>query len=744
MKTGATLAFFGILFLLVGLTRPQPETPPPHAISGGSQGGLPWESLTAPGDEIRALYLIMNDSPRERLAQLASFSATASSPLALGLSEFATGWTLVKEGRSEEAVERFLSPSVTHTRLGAYALDQAARALEARAPERALGLLARLVTEHGDYIHSGAARVRLARGALSLRRAGEAISALAPLAADAGGAERGEALLLRAEAFLALGQKAEARRELETLHYQLPESPHSGEAGRRLLLLPAVQQAARSDRYQTALGRAERLYQAGQFKAALREYEALEKNYPKEADRDWLLLRQGACQYELRSVSAAERTLGRIQSKDPSMRAEALYHQALAARRRRAISLYAERLVLVLDTAPSSRWAEEALAGLARHHRFEKNEDLALRYYRRLAEDFPAGKYFAEARWAVLWTLYRKAQFEEAAPALARTAWEHPSSTEHSRFLFWAARAYEKLGEVGEARTLYRQVLLGYKNTYYGRQAEEHLALIDGPGAAVAALSEARQGIDLRQAIEVGDRERLERVGQLFGLGLFEEAALEAERGASDPEDGAAFRAVYAWIQFQRGRLGLAIRAMRDAFPFHASATGDLLPGDVWQILYPLRYWEFLEAYSRQRDLDPYLVAALIRQESTFNPSVRSRAGARGLMQILPSTGRGLARREGTSYGRQGLYDPEMNIRLGTRYLKQMLEEFGGRIDFALAGYNAGPHRVRQWTGGDLTLDPEEFIEEIPFTETRDYVKLVLRNEAQYRRIYAEAPVAAQ
>jgi soluble lytic murein transglycosylase len=179
---------------------------------------------------------------------------------------------------------------------------------------------------------------------------------------------------------------------------------------------------------------------------------------------------------------------------------------------------------------------------------------------------------------------------------------------------------------------------------------------------------------------------------------------------------------------------------MRRAFPFHISATGDLLPDEVWEILYPLEYWDWVEQYSEDHGVDPYVVVALIRQESTFNPRVRSRAGARGLMQIMPYTGRKLARQHSRRYRTSDLLDPEISIRYGTHYLKEVLDRFDGRLDYALASYNAGPHRVRTWTGMDLTLDSEEFIEEIPFTETRNYVKLVLRNEMMYRRLYARSP----
>ncbi|HEY7817184.1 MAG TPA: transglycosylase SLT domain-containing protein, partial [Vicinamibacteria bacterium] len=316
-------------------------------------------------------------------------------------------------------------------------------------------------------------------------------------------------------------------------------------------------------------------------------------------------------------------------------------------------------------------------------------------------------------------------------------------SEESSKFLYWAGRSYQASGRFDRAEPLYRQVLLGYQNTYYGRRAFEHLSEIQDQRSSLAAIEAARSGIDLSDALSVDRVDLQTRIVQLYIAGLEKEALREAARAASGKRDDSAFLAIAAWIHADRRRNLDAFRTIREAFPFHVSATGDLLPRPIWELFYPLGYWEPIERYSVERGLDPYLVAAVIRQESTFNPRVRSHAGARGLMQILPSTGKILARQEKLRYNASDLYDPEINIRYGTRYLKDVLGSFGGRVDYALASYNAGPHRVRRWTGMDLTIPSEVFIEEIPFDETRDYVKLVLRNEMLYRRLYGGAEATA-
>ncbi|MCU0242981.1 MAG: lytic transglycosylase domain-containing protein, partial [Vicinamibacteria bacterium] len=162
------------------------------------------------------------------------------------------------------------------------------------------------------------------------------------------------------------------------------------------------------------------------------------------------------------------------------------------------------------------------------------------------------------------------------------------------------------------------------------------------------------------------------------------------------------------------------------------------------RILYPIDFSDLLIQKARQQGLDPALVAAIIQQESTFDPNALSRAGARGLMQVIPPTGRQIARAKGVRYRRDALYDPAVSLDFGTFYLREVLDRFGQRPERALAAYNAGPHRVDRWTNGRPDMSAEEFIESIPFSETRHYVAIILAAQAQYRRLYPALSVSAQ
>jgi soluble lytic murein transglycosylase len=201
--------------------------------------------------------------------------------------------------------------------------------------------------------------------------------------------------------------------------------------------------------------------------------------------------------------------------------------------------------------------------------------------------------------------------------------------------------------------------------------------------------------------------------------------------------------ATLAWVYNRQGDLRRGITTMRRAYPQFLSAAGDGLPVELRQVIFPLSYWELIRTHSTRRGLDPHLVAALVAQESTFEATARSSANAYGLMQIVPSTGRRLARAERVARFRTPmLTQPEINVRLGTRYFAGLLQRFGG-AHFALASYNAGESRVVRWKAERPGLEQDEFIDDIPFPETQNYVKRILGTAEDYRRLYPIAtPVA--
>jgi soluble lytic murein transglycosylase len=165
------------------------------------------------------------------------------------------------------------------------------------------------------------------------------------------------------------------------------------------------------------------------------------------------------------------------------------------------------------------------------------------------------------------------------------------------------------------------------------------------------------------------------------------------------------------------------------------------LPRDFWRALFPQLYWIEVQEAAEQVQLDPFLVLSVIRQESAFNARAVSRSDARGLMQLLPTTGREVSQRLGLEAFRADLlYEPRLNVRLGAHYLGRLAETHRGNLILALAAYNAGPGRVRRWVQDLSTADWDEFVESLPFEETRGYIKSVLRNYGVYQGLYTLAP----
>jgi soluble lytic murein transglycosylase len=175
---------------------------------------------------------------------------------------------------------------------------------------------------------------------------------------------------------------------------------------------------------------------------------------------------------------------------------------------------------------------------------------------------------------------------------------------------------------------------------------------------------------------------------------------------------------------------------MRHAYPQHLTSNGREVPPEILQVIFPLTFWSSIRTYSAQRGLDPYLIAALIGQESTFDPGIRSSANAWGLMQLLPSTGRRLARSLGIRrFTTASLTNPDLNIRLGTLHFSSLVRQFGGTF-YALASYNAGENRVVRWKAEREGMADDEFIDDIPFPETQNYVKRILGTAEDYRALY--------
>ncbi len=411
----------------------------------------------------------------------------------------------------------------------------------------------------------------------------------------------------------------------------------------------------------------------------------------------------------------------------------ALYRLAsLSVRKDRedkAIAAYANfaKLYPQHDLADDALW--QAAKAAERNSQFARAETL----HRRLAEHYPQTDYGDEARWSVGFALYCQKEYAEALAAFERASQQARQVHLIDQSLYWAGKSADRLGQTEAATAFYRRAAAGFPRSYYSARAVQL-------GHREQVQLKGRPADNPRQddVPALAHRAHLERAGLLNQLGLRDWSAAEMEQAVSDYKgQKAALKAIRDYYE----ALGFRDQAMRLSMRLFDGND----PEELSRI-YPTYYWEEIAAAAAEAQIDPYLVLSVIRQESTFNEKAVSRAGARGLMQIMPHTGLNLARRlEVKPFELHALFDPAVSSRLGGCFLGDQMRQFtagaGADLGFelGLAAYNAGPHNARRWLKSFPSEDPDAFVERIPFKETRLYVKLVLKNYAIYKALSDDA-----
>lgn len=407
--------------------------------------------------------------------------------------------------------------------------------------------------------------------------------------------------------------------------------------------------------------------------------------------------------------------------------AEARLHYALALRGLRDQDGYVQAVRELASVHRDSPYAEEALNGLATWYVVNDDDASAAAVFGLMAQQFPAGRFAERAAWKAGWWAYRHGDMATAITYFEAGARRFPRSDYRPSWLYWSGRAKQRLGDTtgGQARLLLTAT--DYRNSYYGRLALTHLG---NAGASIAPSVTTRP--DLRTAPPPTARQ----IALLMTLGLYDLALAEIQYARRVWGESPQLFATAALAQHRAGRLRLGINAMKRAYPQYMAAGGESLPPEILRVLFPVDYYQRLHGSATRHGLDPFVVLALAAQESTFDAAIKSSAGAIGLMQIMPATGRGVARQLGLrSFTTRRLTDPEINMAIGTRYFKDLVARFGHPA-YALAGYNAGGHRVVRWKAERPDLPIDEWIDDIPFPETQNYVKRILGTAEDYRRLY--------
>jgi soluble lytic murein transglycosylase len=546
------------------------------------------------------------------------------------------------------------------------------------------------------------------------------------------GAITEEVLYRLGRAALASGDRKKAADAFLRVYYEFPLTDAADLAG---VQIPGLQDQIIRNSYKLDIGRAQLLFGARRYPEARAAFQALQSVVDGD-DKELADLRVAECDFNLKHYAAA-RDAVRPYLERASRQAEARFFYLSSLRELGDDDQYVALTDALVTDFPDSSWAEEALNNLGTYYIVTNEDELATKAFRELYEKFPTGQRAERAAWKYGWASYKNGDYAQTVRVFESAALAFPRSDYRPPFLYWAARAHDKLNAPAQANARLRLVYTDYANSYYGRLADRQLSARAGGPAVVDVRFASRETTAAAPAPQPVPTDGVIRL--LLANGLYDDALGELRFAQRAWGNSPRLDATIAWAYHEKGELRRAISLMRRAYPQHLTAGPQQLPAEMLQVIYPLAYWDSIRRNAAARGLDPYVVAALIAQESTFDPGVKSVANAWGLMQLVPATGRRLARSVGIrKFTTASLTDPEINIRLGTLYFSQLVRQFSGTY-YALASYNAGESRIVRWKAERPDLDEDEFIDDIPFPETQNYVKRILGTAEDYRLLYGSA-----
>lgn len=643
---------------------------------------------------------------------------------------FAEGYTLFSKGDLAQSEKVLLKALELESPLKDYCLYFLGMIfLEREEPDRARQYFDRIKDSFPRSVWSPQAELQSAKIFMKEENYPKAIAKLTALRARTTKQEiAGEALYRLGQCFELQGHVSQAHSLYQELRRFAPLSPWTAQAKREIRKLRGLYPRLFDLTTVEAL--------AGEAEALLRErdYDEAENVYLKILDlvpqlnhRPGFLMGLADVYRHLRKRGNAVPILTEIvknYSDDPEA-PRALYHLARIYWNRddnlKALNYFTQ----LKERYAKSPFADFAHYASARIHESLSKWDAALSLYESFIRQFPRSRLREEAQWRMAWLHYTQGDFNRAHDAFYRVTQVKGKDRYKTAALYWQARSAARTERSEDAKQIFLRIVNDQEDSYYGLLAArrlEMMGIVEEKKADPSRLSDST----LTPSPEV--LFHLARAKTLAEVSLNHLAVAELDEirngNSGDPLLTLALVREYARNHAYNQSVALADRL-------------DSYSAELERYRYPLAYWEMIRKISEERELDPFLVLALIRQESFFDPKAVSPASASGLMQLLPSTAVRTAVELGLSPPQsENLFEPDLNLTLGTHYLKRLLQRYSNNVIKALAAYNAGENALARWERQIQAEDDEEFIERITYRETRLYVKLVLRNRSTYRRIY--------
>ena len=628
-----------------------------------------------------------------------------------------------------------------YTSLGDYVLFMRGNALEqtGRLAE------ARIAYEQLTKDYQSSARAREAK----MRIAGLAIksgetSSVPSLLSDLTARDDPEALMLVGDTYSG-SDNVRALAAYRRIYFFAPFTPESVTAARLISQLNSTLSPATAEE---ALARADKLYELNKSAEAFQAYTEAFARFPVLATPQ-NELRRGISATNLRKTAEAVAALNRVPFSSGDLRAEALYYLAQNYARARQWEQARATVEELRRSFPNSPFTPRALVSVGQTAEDAKNLSDASYFLRTAVSSAPGSAEVAQAQFDLAWLAHEARNYPESSRLLTEHLADYvdKNNDNRGRAGYWAARDSERAGKLPEARAIYQAMLGRYDANWYGYLAKQRLEAMTRAGNAQSKTfvpdSVVARAIANLQTVTVAEEtatsveeSRITKADQLTNIGVdewaLEELARASESAPNSPKVNLAIAQVY---RSQEDNVR-ALNTLRKSFPDYSQMKPEEMTREEWDVFYPLAYWDIIAQESRAKNLDPYQVAGLIRQETVFITKARSSARAYGLMQVLVPTGQLTARKYGVdrSITAESLFEPRLNIQLGTAYLRDQIDKFG-RIEYVAAAYNAGPMKAVQWRAS-LPAEMDEWAEAVPYKETRGYIQGIVRNRLQYERLY--------
>ena len=626
------------------------------------------------------------------------------------------------------------------TKLGDHALYLRGMALQQAGDHAgAMAAFEKLAEDHPDSIRADQARVAFAASATASGNGGKVPGFLQSLLDENDAA----ALLATAKAYEATGDQGNAIKFYRRTYFYGAGTDAAKEAETKLtsLLQPLTPQTGEEIRT-----RAEKLYAARNWSEADKAFGTLATSFPAEL-KPAVNLKRLVTATNAKKMPDALAAFNAIPTS--AKEKEQAHYELVVGYAKNRLWADARREAEAMRGAfrngvlTPKAWVDAGLAA-----RDQKNKGEEQFFLGGALANYPNAVEVAQAQFELAWMAHDSRDFQRSSQLLIEhlARYVDKDTTNRGKAGYWAARDAERAGRTAEACALYDATVYRYSANWYGHLAQQKLAAMSCPAGAplsadvqraVANLKTVTVAPETAGALEIARAEKGEELGT---IGLFDWALDELNEARKKAPNSPKINLTLARHYRFKGDNVNALLSLARSYPDYSQMFPEEMGREEWEIFYPLIHWNDIRYWAGQRSLDAYQVAGLIRQESVFNPRAKSGANAYGLMQLILPTAQTMARKyvAKTSSITPSilLTDPALNIELGTAYMKDQLAKYG-RIEYMAVAYNAGPGRVPQWRA-TLPLEMDEFVEAIPFRETKGYVQGVIRNTAQYRRLYDE------